>query len=91
MTDIDALPAYEYHLGQDPIEVAIQAAEVHINVRDTVRSGRAESPETFPGYGTTEASRIAARIIGDLMGAGWKPPTPEEVKAAAATYNEETS
>lgn len=83
MNDIDALPAYGYHLGQDPIDMALSAAKMHIEIRDHAVAGRAENPESFPGYGTTEPGRIAARIIGDLLGAGWKPPAADEVKAAA--------
>jgi hypothetical protein len=86
MTEIDALPAYEYHLGQHPLDVAISIAEVQIHVRDVVVSGRTTEPESFPAYGNSEARTIASRLIGELIGAGWKPPTDEEVKAAAATY-----
>lgn len=82
MKDIDGLPAYQYEIGQDPIDVAIGIAETQLFCRDQVLAGRAESPAAFPAYGSDEAGAIARRIVGDLMGAGWKPPTAEEIKAA---------
>lgn len=82
MTHIDHVPAQFYALGEDAIDVAINAAETHIRVRDEVRAGRLFNPESFPVYGSDDPNRIAARIIGDLLGAGWRPPSDDDVKAA---------
>lgn len=83
MTDIDHLAAQSYSLGKDAIAVAIDGAAIHLQLRDVVRAGRAEDPTSFPGYGKTDEDSIAARIIGELLGAGWTPPTDEAIKAAA--------
>lgn len=91
MTDIDNLPAMLYGLGEDAIDVAIEAARTHIWVRDEVLAGRAEDPNAFPGYGEDDATTIAARIVGDLLGAGWTPPSEEAVKAAAASSQAKTA
>lgn len=83
MSHIDHIPATFYAHGKDALDVALGAAEMHIEFRDQVRTARAEDASSFPIYGPTDAKTIAARIVGDLMGAGWTPPADEEVKAAA--------
>jgi hypothetical protein len=83
MSHIDHIPATFYAHGKDALDVALEAAELHIEMRDQVRTARAEDASSFPIYGPTDAKTIAARIIGDLMGAGWTPPSEEDIKTAA--------
>lgn len=83
MTHIDTIPAEFYAHGKDALDVAIEAAELHLNLRDQVREARSEDARSFAFYGADDAKTIATRIVGDLIGAGWTPPSDEDIKAAA--------
>ena len=82
MTNIDALSAASYARGEDPIDVAIQIAEIQIYVLGEVERGRSENPASFPGFvGDTTSRALAGRIIGHLLDAGWTPPSTDHIAA----------
>lgn len=81
--DIDALAAQRYASGADAIDVAAERVAGHLETRDEVIASRVDRPGSFPLYGPSDKDTIARRIVANLLNAGWSPPTPERVHAAA--------
>ncbi len=75
-SDIGVLAAFAYRNGKDPIDWAIELAEIQIGLRDEVVAGRIENPKSYPSYQLDlSTGAVARRIVGDLLDAGWTPPT----------------
>ena len=81
--DIDALAAARHASGADAFEVAVERIAGHLETRDEVIASRVDRPDWFPRYGPSDKDTIARRIVANLLDAGWSPPTPERVQAAA--------
>lgn len=73
--DPDGLAAYAYSIGVDPIDHAVQIAQINLDVYITVCAARYENPAAFPGYDPEpRIEKTARRIVGELLDAGWTPP-----------------
>lgn len=73
--DVDVLARLAYGLGIDPVAHAQAAVAMVIHANDIVTVARATRPASFPSYPPdTSPDAVAARILGVLLDAGWKPP-----------------
>ncbi|MET7752596.1 hypothetical protein [Micromonospora sp. NPDC005367] len=76
MDDRSSLSQAAYAAGVHPIEWAVHLARSQMEVQAEVLGSRAANPEAHPGYLlplTDDA--VARRIVGELLNAGWQPPT----------------
>jgi hypothetical protein len=74
-SDIDALAAFAYRSGTDPLDWALYMVKTAIEVHVTVATGRAENPTSFPAYCLPlTIDGLGNSIIGILLDAGWTPP-----------------
>lgn len=81
--DIDKFSAAAHAFGQDVIDVAIELVATQVKARDMALASRAEDPASWPGFGSTDPEVIGRQVVADFLKAGWRPPSDEEVAAAA--------
>lgn len=74
-SDVNVLSVLAYGLGIDPLTHAQSTIAAVIHANDIVIAARATTPEAFPGYPrATGPDMVAAKVLGILLDAGWKPP-----------------
>ena len=89
MSEIDALTLNGWADGKAPIDIAINALAILVDVRDTIAVGRSRDPDSFPlpGWSSTCPQTVAGKIVAALLDAGWTPPSnmvvAEELRRAA--------
>ncbi len=73
MSDIEPIYRMRYENGADPIEVAVDAVVIELEVRNAVLLG-----EVKHGHACTLLDQgdepFARRIVAKLLNAGWTPP-----------------
>jgi hypothetical protein len=73
VTDIEPIYLMRYENGADPIEVAVDAVAIELEVRNAVILG-----EIKYGHACTLVDQsddaYARRIVAKLLNAGWTPP-----------------
>lgn len=83
MTDIESQYAASYSLGKTAIDVAAQVVAIQLDTRDDIRRTRAHDPDAYPGFrGSLTVDAAALRIVGELLNAGWSPPTDDAIRKA---------
>jgi hypothetical protein len=75
MTD-NAIARSAYANGTDPVDWAVTLAQVQIETAATILITREHTPGAYPQFrGELTAEAVARRIVGELLDAGWTPPT----------------
>ena len=73
MTDINLLAQVAYDTGIDPVTYATDhVIQSHVEIYLAVRDLAAENGIVLP----MTTANLSRRILGDLMDAGWTPPSP---------------
>lgn len=81
-TDLGWLHVSAYAEGADPIDHAIEHVGLYLTMIDKIREGWTQDPNSYPAHHGMTPERWAARIIGELLDAGWTPPDAETLAAA---------
>jgi hypothetical protein len=81
--DIGFLAASKYAAGKSPIDVAegsiVTLLTVHTNLLLRAAAGR----KPLPAWQDLSFAALARKIVGELLDAGWEPPSDEDIRAAA--------
>ncbi len=87
--DYPAAAGYRQHAG-DVMRVAVERVALYVATRDKVLAARATRPGAVPGpiWADTSAEAVAAKVLAQLLDAGWQPPSESDISTAVRRIDE---
>lgn len=86
-SDLGYLSRWSYARGADPIDVAVQGSTTLIEVWVNLQVREANGVPRLPAWQDISHVALARKIVGDLLDAGWSPPSDDVLAEAKRRVN----